>query len=310
MGTSTGLELELLHNFTVSTASTFSLDPSIRTLWRVDVPKIGFSTPYILNGIMALSALHMARFDQGRRTYLLNRSTQYQTASLKEALPLIPSITTQNCSHLFLFGVLTLLTNLASPIKEDDILVVGSGVVPKWLFLLRGIYALIQAEEKTLRSSAISLIFRATATTREFWSSHIPVENEMLSELEAGIHTRTRNEQAKQDILLEALEALKRSYTFSDNYRFKEQGKLRGVYQWLFAISDGYLKLLKDMDNEALCILAYFSILLRELEKYWWIEGWGVHLIKRIYHMLDDQYRLYIRPAVEEIGWVPEASWR
>lgn len=302
------VELELLHNFTISTANTLSTDPTVRNLWRVNVPQIGFSVSYILNSILSLSALHMARYNPDRKDFFLTKATEYHTASLKEALPLIPKIAADNCTHLFLFSVLTLFISLASPIKDDDILLIGNGVIPEWLYLIRGVWTLIKTEQQAVRSSAISLIFRSTQPTMRFWRTHTPDDHEMLRELENGIMRRTVEDKTKQETLRMALDPLKRSYTFFGAGKFSDEDKVRGFNSWLFAISDGYLKLLKEMDYEALCVLAYFAVLLREIERFWWIQGWSVHLIRRIYHVLDDEHRLCIRWAIEEIGWVPESK--
>lgn len=289
------------------------------------MPQIGFATRYVLDGLLALSALHMARFNPSRRDMFLSLATHYHTASLNEALPLIPSITPQNGSNLFIFGVLTLFTSLASPIKEDDMLLVGNGFIPEWLFLLRGIDPIIMADEDTIVSSPVSLIFRTSAVSSEFWLTHTPPENTAIDDLAAGIRSRSvldildrtrcgggrligEEDEGRRDVLLSTVEALKRSFTFHDNEGFNDHDKLRGIYQWLFEISDEYLTLLKEGDTDALCVLAYYSVLLRDLEKYWWMQGWSTHLIKRIYLMLDEEHRLSIRWAIEEMGWVPDSG--
>ncbi|KAI5460562.1 putative C6 transcription factor [Mariannaea sp. PMI_226] len=305
--TSATLELELLHHFTISTCATLTTEPQVRELWRVLVPQIGFSTRYILDGVLGLAALHMGRYNPARRDQLLSQATHYHAASLEQALPLIPGIAPQNGSNLFLFGVLTLFFCLARPKREEDMLVIGNnGVIPEWLYLLRGMDALIDEAESAIRNSPVSLIYRTTDESLDFWKAHSPEDNEALNQLEVGIRSLTSREERKQAVLQEAMDALKRSYTFSST-RFSEHDKLRGFYTWLFKISDEYLELLKNADNEALCVLAYFSVLLKQLERYWWLEGWGVHLIRRIYMLLNDEYRLWIRWPIEEIGWVPES---
>ncbi|KAH7324827.1 hypothetical protein B0I35DRAFT_348775, partial [Stachybotrys elegans] len=303
--TPANLELELLHNWTVSTSSTFAVNAQVRDVWRVLVPQIGFSTRYILDGVLALSALHMAKHDEGRRDLLLSQATQYHISSLNEATPAMSSVTRQNCNNLFLFSALTLYTTLASPKREEDMLIVGHGGIPQWLFLLRGVDALVCAQEEVIISSAASLIFRSTAKGAQFWIEHSPPEHEGLKDLEAGIRARNADDAVRQEALLTALEALKRSYTFL-SLPFNDDDKVRGFYHWLFSVSEEFLKMLKDADNDALCVFAFYAVLLKELEKFWWIQGWAIHIVKRIYYLLDEEYRLVIRWPIEELGWVPE----
>jgi hypothetical protein len=112
----------------------------------------------------------------------------------------------------------------------------------------------------------------------------------------------------RHNVLLGAVDALRRSYTFRDHDGFNDHDKLRGYYKWLFEISDEYLVLLREADSDALCVLAYYSVLLRDLEKYWWMQGWSTHLMKRIYLMLDEVHRLSIRWPIEELGWIPDSG--
>lgn len=275
----------------------------MRDLWRVVVPQIGFSTRYILDGILAFSALHMARYNPLKRDILLSQATVYHTASLKEALPLISTISSENCSNLFLFGVLTLYFNLGSPKGDDDILLRANRAVPEWLYLLRGISSLVDAD-KAIFMSPVSLIFKRTTPTPCFWESLEHLEHDSLNELESSFRNKPDLGDVKRATLLEAVDRLKRSYDLLRGEELKDHDKLRAIYGWLFDVSDTYLKLLKEADNEALCVFAFFSVLLKDFESYWWVEGWAVHIISKIYDLLDEEYRLWIRWPIEEIGWV------
>jgi hypothetical protein len=233
---------------------------------------------------------------------------QYHNASLEKALPLVGNLSPQNSSDLFLFGVLTLFFNLASPKKDEDILIVGNGVTPEWLYLLRGTGALIHAEESAIRASSVSLIFQASDEIVNLLQNTPAGETPGITILESDIMAYTKDDHAKQTLLLEVIDRLKRSYSLLNRKGFSETDRMIGFIDWLFVLSDGYFKLLRDGDSEALCVLAYFTVLMKQLELYWWAEGWAVHLIRRIYMVLDNEHRFTIRWPIEEIGWVPETS--
>jgi hypothetical protein len=302
------LELELLHQFTISTAYTLATENEIRDMWRILVPQVGFSTDYIMEGIFALAAVHMARYNADRRDLLLSHAAEYHTASLAKALPLLSAVTPQNCSHLFLFGVLTLFYSLARPRQAGDMLLVGNGIVPEWLYLFRGMYPLREADS-SIHQSPVALIFQTTEPSYDFWVSHSPEENEALAELERKLRSNSMHDPIKLKALGGAIDGLKRSFTFLYGYKdvhFKDEDRFRGFYTWIFEIDREYLKLLKDTDSEALCVLAFYTVLLKDLDKYWWMEGWAVHILQRIYTLLDGTYRLWIRWPIEQVGWVPD----
>lgn len=304
--TSENLNLELLHHFTISTAPTLSHDSQIRELWRVVVPQMSFATDYVLDGILALAALHVARYNKSRRASLLPYAIERHSQSLSRAFPLVPSITPQNSAPLFIFGMLTLYFNLARPI-EDDPEQVGNSVIPEWLYLLHGIDTVTMAEGSAVRESPVSLIFRTTWGSLEYWLTHTPEKYESLEDLQERIQEETVDDLEKRTILCDSISALSRSYSFLYGQKFPDPDQLRGFWQWLFEIKEPYLNLVKSGDNAALCVLAFYAVLLKDLEKYWWMEGRAVNLLRSIYMMLDGGHRLWIRWAIEQVGWIPEA---
>jgi hypothetical protein len=184
-------------------------------------------------------------------------------------------------------------------------LILGNGVIPEWLYLLRGIDTVVMAET-SIFSSPVSLIFRSTWGSMDYWKTHTPEECQVLMELEEQVCAEAEDGEGRLPVLQKAILALRRSYSFLYSQNMKDQDKLRGFFQWLFEIDDAYLELLRNGDNGALCVLAFYAVLVKDLERHWWVEGWAVHLIQGIYMLLDGEHRLWIRWAIEEIGWVPE----
>ena len=74
----------------------------------------------------------------------------------------------------------------------------------------------------------------------------------------------------------------------------------------MYKVQDGFLALLNARHPKALCVLAFFCVILHRLEYNWWFQGWGTHLIERLYGALDDGHRLWIRWPIQQIGWIPK----
>ncbi|KAJ5273657.1 hypothetical protein N7478_008782 [Penicillium angulare] len=267
---------------------------------------MAFTTDYILDGILALSALHIARYNSSRKHILLPYAIERHSLSLSKALPLIPVVTPQNSPSLFVFGMLALLFNLARPIENKDVSAFSNGVIPEWLYLMHGVDTVVMADRSIL-SSPVCLIFKTTWGSRDYWMSHSPEKYQVLVELEDRICDFEEGEEKKRT-LQNTIAALSRSYSFLYGRDFKDQDKLRGFYIWLYEVDNSFFDLVKNGDNGALCVLAFYAVLIKDLEKYWWMEGWAVHLIRGIYMLLDGEHRIWIRWAIEEIGWVPDAS--
>ena len=127
------LDMELLHNFCTSTCYTFHNDPILKTLWRINVPQLALSFDFVMRGILALSALHLAYYKPERREFYLNQAMAQHQTGLREATYLLRNVTAENCTPVYIFTAMTCMFTLASPRKEDDFLVIGEGGIAEWL---------------------------------------------------------------------------------------------------------------------------------------------------------------------------------
>ncbi|KAI2785536.1 hypothetical protein F4815DRAFT_490609 [Daldinia loculata] len=276
------LDLELLHHFTTSTCFTFSTEPMLRNFWRVNLPQMGFSYEYVLRGLLSVAALHLSRFKPQRRDTLIEQAMVHHNASM-----------------------LTTWFAFANPREPDNLLLISNGVTPEWLFLFRGMRSVIELNSDAISSiAALSFIFDSGRQMNDAWENTTPPEHEGLKELENNLKLYVKDPQ-KLDELTHGIESLKRSFVYFSNGNFTDDQRLRAAFMWLFKVRENFVTLLKERDNEALCVLSFFCVLLQRLDYLWCIEGWGMHLVGRIYSVLDEGHRLWIRWPIEEIGWVP-----
>ncbi|KKY18873.1 putative c6 transcription factor [Diplodia seriata] len=53
-------DLELLHHFTVTTAYTLGATAELQTWWRIEVPHLAISHPFVMRALLSLSGIHLA----------------------------------------------------------------------------------------------------------------------------------------------------------------------------------------------------------------------------------------------------------
>lgn len=280
-----------------------SCEPTSRNFWRINVPQIGFAHPYVLHSITAMAALHLAHFRPEQSMFYVEQARMRHTKASSLALPLFSNIRPDNAIPIYFFSILTSYIAFASPKETKSFLFVGNYNMPDWLFLVRGVRSVIEADQAVLNQSTISFLFRSGHHLHKTWES-CSMDHEVLKELEDNIRGSVSDE-ARADLLLAAVGSLKRAFYVFYKTNISDENKHRCVFMWLFKTNDAYFYLLKDHDKEALCILAYFCVLLKRIEHFWWVDGWAFHLIARVYASLDDVYKLWIRWPIEETGWVP-----
>ncbi|KAH6655874.1 hypothetical protein BKA67DRAFT_534779 [Truncatella angustata] len=299
----TSTDLELLHHFTVCNCVRFSDGLLSKTFWAVEVPRMGFATSYVLHGILSLASLHVARMKPDARELYVAKAYVHHNSSLNTALPRISSLTSENSAPLLLFGIVTTIFACAQPTHPIDSFITESSVLPQWIQIFRGIRPILSFRQERLLSF-FSCIFEPGVRAHDVWSSR-QFENHAFQELEQNLNAKFIGNKATLSILLGSLNDLKRSFSLFYEGNYNNEYKLSGVFIWLYSIPDTYLDLLRNGNNEAMCILAFFCVLLRRLENYWWLEGWGWRLMNRILRRLDDEHGHWVNWAQEEIRWAP-----
>lgn len=276
-----------------------------RNFWRVNVPRVGFSHLYVLEGVLSIAALHLARIKPERRDELLKQAMVHHNASSSLAVPILDNINSGDSVPLLFFSMITTYIAFASPKESNKLLGISNGVLPEWLFLFQGMRSVMDVTSVAYNSMlSLGVILDSGRQMDNIWEMNAQSEHEGLRELESMI-TRYVKDPGKSQELSQAIDLLRRSFAIFYGNNYTGEQRLRGAFMWLFKISSNFVGLLRDRDSEALCVLAFFCVLLQRLDYNWWIEGWGVHLVARIYSVLDDGYRSWIRWPVEEIGWVP-----
>jgi hypothetical protein len=290
------LDLELLHNFSTSTCYTLHSDPALKTLWRINVPQLGFQYDFVMRGILALSALHLAYYRPEKRDLFIAQAKAQTQAGLRAATSMLMNITQENCSAVWIFSALTCIFTL------------GDSGVASCLGLFRGTLSIIDSSSDALHSGVLGPMFVAGARRTAQREAHIKAadlsqEEGQLLELRQVITSTTRDSHALQ-VYMDAIDELQKAFTVAYKGVFQTV-ESTDVFIFFLQVSEEYLDFVKDRTQESMAIMGYFCIIAKRLEKNWWSDGWSNHLMSKIYAALDEEHRLWIRWPIEEIGWVP-----
>ena len=262
-----------------------------------------------MRGILALSALHLAHYKTEKRDLFIAQAKAQNQAGLRAATALLPYITQENCSAVYIFSALTCIYSLACPRDPGDFLVLGDSGVASWLTLFRGTRSIIESSTDALHNGVLGPMFIAGArrtALRE--AAHViasdsSAEEGQLVELRQCIHDTVTDPQSLK-IYMAAIDELQKTFTVAYKGPFQTV-ESTDVFIFLFRVSEEYLIFLNESRQESLAIFAYFCVIAKRLEKNWWSEGWSNHLMSRVYALLDEEHKLWIRWPIEEIGWVP-----
>jgi hypothetical protein len=269
------------------------------------VPEIGFSHPFVLQGVLALSALHIARFNSSLASFYYAEADRRYNQSLRTATSLLSQIDSENCHAVYLFASFCCIYTLARGPKPGDFMLFGDNGIAEWLTLFRGPRPIISLHLETLRSGVLAPMFKIGIDSSVNQSVDTP-EIEQMVEIRDLISS-TAKDPVSSRALLDALEAL--SPLFSTRYNSdggKRHVHINSLGPWLYRVSDEFVTLLQEHHPAALAIMAYFCVLLNDVGSSWMLHGWVAHTMQGVYDFLGNEHRLSIRWPMEQIGWIPK----
>lgn len=109
------LELELMHNYSTSTANSLVTTYVTREIFRISIPKLALSHSFLMRSLLAISALHIAYYTPSRREQLTSYAMEQHQASSRAAFSMMMDLTEDSYIPIYIFSVLTYVFAMALP---------------------------------------------------------------------------------------------------------------------------------------------------------------------------------------------------
>jgi hypothetical protein len=285
-------DIELFHNYMTNTAATLEDD---NRFWSEGIPRLGFQHPGVLSLVLALSSYHLVKARPSDAPKFFTLAERHMTVALPSATTLVQNLDPENGPALYVTAMLVCFTAFAKgPCPGNMLLVADDGQVP-WLSLLRGVRLVItKIGWPCIFSGALAPYFpgkdvgkdaeTASPNPTELPAGEAEDWRISLSKI-SGLIDR-HEEREIREAYTHNFRELQRCYdsTFSPGSHAKSdvEGKMQVIFSWIYQLDDSFVDGLNQKDPIALLMLAHFCVLLQTLNRYWFLEGWALHILDEI----------------------------
>lgn len=121
----------LLDHFIGYTSTSLAHDEESRTLWQVKIPNLARQSSFLMHGLLACSALHLAHRNPDNNTYL-STAVLHQDAAMPVFRHAISHVDEENCHAVLVFSHLLVILCLAVE-KQDQQLSLVNVQTPQFL---------------------------------------------------------------------------------------------------------------------------------------------------------------------------------
>ncbi|KAG4438077.1 hypothetical protein IFR05_006443 [Cadophora sp. M221] len=286
---SRSLEFKLLHHYTALTSQTFSDTNEQNRVWQVDIPTIAYDAQYLMDAILAVSALHLRSIHPEDHS-LIRASHGYMASSIAQYSNLLnQGLSEMNAEALFSTAALIAFQASASRRFDDD--ANGTYTLPlAWFHSFQGVKTIVLASWQWLRSS--NRVYPIINSQPALFLDPDPERKLFFAPLLEGLE----EELSRLPALSQA--ETKQAYVHAVSFlNWSHQKPLRNrILGFAATVSRRFVDLIGQQDPRALVITACFFALTKVVDDVWWLEGIAKREVEGIFSMLPE-------------AWWPKMEW-
>ncbi|KAL4907400.1 hypothetical protein BDW74DRAFT_123902 [Aspergillus multicolor] len=296
-------DLELMMQWCTTTYRSVSRNSTVESIWQAVVPREAMRHPFLMHGILALSALHLAvTSDDDLKEQYIRTSKAHQKQAILGLTKISGKLKQHHSSAAFTLSNIMMIFSFALPEirgqtldqhpvdelyevfistrKSRDILSditdwVGNGE-------LKPLLQYDKAQPKmpdTSRLAIMSLNHLNTNLARQNPHHDKDLYDATIKHLSCALDKVSRGGET-----------------------------MIVAFQWIFQVPEKYIELYRQREPFALVILAHYAVILHFLRRHWWMGEWGLRLIQEIGQHLDANWRNSITWVLDATGYyIPPA---
>ncbi|KAL3420152.1 hypothetical protein PVAG01_08651 [Phlyctema vagabunda] len=299
---------ELLHHFTTSTYATMACNPGADQVWQVTAPTIAMKQPFLLHGILACAALHLASLHPQHRESYLFTAAQHQDQALSGFRQVVSvPVTEENGDAVYAFTNLLVVYVFASEDFDNSLLLVnGDEGLPQWLNFIRNGCAMLGPVWMNVATGPMRVLISKAQATLECvtdvmaWEAIEYDPRPLLSFIPPFESEFAWSEKDCMTYFKAAIE-LGKAFSCVDDMA-TTMSTWDAMHMWPMRLTDDFMLLLKDWHPAALILMAHYCVLLKGLENHWFFCNRSARMIRTIYSRLDENLRWTLVWPMQQCG--------
>jgi hypothetical protein len=295
-------DLELMHHYTAYTSLTIADFAAFNHIWQNVIPAEALSHTFLMYGILALAALHIAHDRPQVKDLYTPVALQHYNVAIASFRSALKKVDADNCTALFGFSTILIVLSFAfaqspspaqnqSPVEE----------LIQIFTLLQGVRVVLQSAMPWVSKGPLSPLLQRGAIRNSGMarnSIHIPQDfDEALIRL-GGCDERTCETADSREMYNRAIQSLRVCVEKIE----ANPGDRAAAINWLVVLESSYVSSLKDNQPLALVILAHYGTVLNGLRDSWFVQGLGTRVIEVVYLSLPEKWRPLIHWPMEQAG--------
>ena len=298
-----------MSHFTSATSYTLSHREADQHMWRVIVPEMATAHPFLMHGLLAVSAMHLSYLRPLARGTHEMQSSYHQALATSQLRSVLTNITAENCSAAFGLCALLTLISMISIARRSDAERDRSGTsfvddTVHHFMLTRGIGGVLGDHWPTIMEGPLKILSTdrlddpdayalPPATAQQFTFLRTSILPTLTSSSPDALRVATA--------ALDGLELVYKNCLFLHPHLPRAKLEVGVTLRWMSLVPVEFMTLLKQRDTAALVLLAHFVVLFTHLDDVWFLQGWCEHALEKIEKIVGERGRAGLEWPAERI---------
>ncbi|KAB8262166.1 hypothetical protein BDV32DRAFT_120648 [Aspergillus pseudonomiae] len=294
---SPGLEmnqLKLIVQWQRDTCRVLARNEKTKHVWGVLLVDEALNTPFLMHGILAVSALHLSLSeDEPQKSFWLGLATAHKSQALPQFLENLHSVDAANAKAMmglsglvvaFAFGsALTGVSDADKPCLDT---------LHNVFVLCRGVQQIINVAS-TLRHTNFAPLFDPTPP-QVAYPDRAKESLDRLEQLNTAHGTGRGHDTAAYARAIQELRGL-------SVHTFAQPTCMMLAAGWAIRATPEYLQYVQRHEPFALVVHAHYCTFLHIARENCFLQSWGSCVLREIYHLLDSTWRPHISWPINEV---------
>ena len=277
------LHIELFHNLYTRIRTSF--DPNGSIQWLADDVNYLLKTPYLVNELLAFSALQLSTTRPDRQEYYRYHAAQLQTHALSIFKESSPQVTQETCIPLFVFAAALGVHMLCDTLiyREGDF----SNFLDRFVHFFRlyyGVQTIVGEARHMIQDTPLAPSVHMGRDLYKF-DGHLGPGCQSLLDL---IHRANLGDELTK-IYKQAVESLQSCLNVIEGRDELHIG-INAVTTWPILMKVEFGELLEQRRPEAVVILGHYACLLHRFKDFWLFGDSGAFVIQEVTRYLGPDW--------------------
>lgn len=278
----------------------------INYLWQEHIPREAVRHPFLMHGVLALSALHLASVRPAQAQKYARLCDKHQAIALASYRSILAHITEDVANAIFALSTILSISSLARAALRASLMPEPQHVsvesICELLYMTRGVREVREAAGEAILKGPFSVLLFGHQRSADIQVTLSPRLVGVFKSLERMIYESATDDSDKLRTCLTALEMLQNIFKNAIYFYTRNELEMGHIWSWTAAVGYEYIKLVQSSYPPALVLCAYFAMATLMMKHTWFITSWGRFAFQGIVMALNGRLVDHLDWCYEQLG--------